>query len=51
MGTLARNGLITYLFVLITYLLLNPIQDGHFRGCSRIGGEQKGLKSVTHILQ
>ena len=50
MGTLARNGLITYLFVLITYLLLNPIQDGHFRGCSRIGG-QKGLKSVTHILQ
>ena len=31
----------------------NPIQDGSFLGCSRIGG-QKGplsLKSVTHILQ
>ena len=44
MGTLARNGLITYLFVLITYLLLNPIQDGHFRGCSRIGGGAKRPK-------
>ena len=51
METLARNGLIIYLFVLITYLLLNPIEDGHFRGCSRMGGGQKGLKSVTHILQ
>ena len=35
---------------------LNPIQDGHFRGCSRMGGwgEQKdppSLKSVAHILQ
>ena len=34
---------------------LNPIQDGTFRGCSRMGleGVQKGpvLKSVTHILQ
>ena len=31
----------------------NPIQDGHFRGCSRMWG-QKGppsLKSITHILQ
>ena len=34
---------------------VNPIQDGHFRGCSRMGGGgQKGspsLKFVTHILQ
>ena len=33
----------------------NPIQDGLFRDCSRLGGSQKGgggsLKSVTHILQ
>ena len=30
---------------------LNPIQDGHFRCCSRIGGDKKApsLKSVTHI--
>ena len=35
-------------------LLFNPIQDGLFWGCSRMGGGQKGplsLKSVTHILQ
>ena len=34
---------------------LNPIQDGLFRGCSRMrgGGRKKApsLKSVTHILQ
>ena len=34
---------------------LNPIQDGLFRGCSRMGGGGKkappSLKSVTHILQ
>ena len=33
---------------------INPIQDGLFRGCSRMGGGQKGpvsLKSVTDILQ
>ena len=35
---------------------VNPIQDGLFRGCSRMGrrGRQKAppsLKSVTHILQ
>ena len=35
----------------------NPIQDGHFWGCSRIEGGRGGakrppyLKSVTHILQ
>ena len=32
----------------------NPIQDGLFWGCSRMGESQKGppsLKSVTHILQ
>ena len=32
----------------------NPIQDGHFWGCSRRGGLPKSppsLKSVTHILQ
>ena len=28
---------------------VNPIQDGPFRGCSRMGGAS--LKSVTHILQ
>ena len=44
METLARNGLIIYLFVLITYLLLNPIEDGHFRGCSRMGGGAKRPK-------
>ena len=37
-------------------LTINPIQDGHFRGCAQIvggGGRQKGplpLKSVTHNL-
>ena len=35
---------------------LNPIQDGLFRGCSRMGGGggekwPPSLKSVTHILQ
>ena len=33
----------------------NPIQDGRFRGCSRMGGGLFGpppfLKSATHILQ
>ena len=32
----------------------NPIQDGHFRDCSRMGWGQKGptsLKSVTNIVQ
>ena len=32
----------------------NPIQDGLFRGCSRMGGGKKAptsLKSVTHMLQ
>ena len=36
-----------------TILLVNPIQDGLFWGCSRMGGGQKGphsLKSVTHPL-
>ena len=35
-------------------VFLNPIQDGLFRGCSRMGRGGKGspsLKSVTHILQ
>ena len=42
----------------VTYVaghsVFNPIQDGHFRGCSRMGGVGEGLpslKSVTHILQ
>ena len=32
---------------------LNPIQDGLFRGCSRMGGPfwPPSLKSATHILQ
>ena len=32
---------------------LNPIQDGHFRGCSRMGEAKRppSLKSVTHVLQ
>ena len=33
---------------------INPIQDGLFRGCSRMGGGLFGphsLKSVTYILQ
>ena len=31
----------------------NPIQDGHFQGCSRMGGAKRppSLKSVTHILK
>ena len=31
----------------------NPIPDWHFRGCSRMGGQEgpPSLKSVTHILQ
>ena len=32
----------------------NPIHDGHFRGCSMMGGGKKAppsLKSVTHTLQ
>ena len=35
-------------------IILNPIQNGHFRGCSRMEGEQKGplsLKSVTRMPQ
>ena len=44
------------LLVPISILSFNPIQDGPFWGCSRMGGrgEQKGLpclKYVTHILQ
>ena len=38
--------------VLIVSLNVNPIQDGHFRGCSRMRGEgakrPPSLKSVTH---
>ena len=34
---------------------LNPIQDGHIWGCSRMGGggvkRPPSLKSITHILQ
>ena len=32
---------------------INPIQDGLFRGCSRMSGGKKlsYLKTVTHILQ
>ena len=36
--------------VLEEKLSFDPIQDGFFRGCSRIGGPSS-LKSVTHILQ
>ena len=34
-------------------VLFNPIQDGLFRGYSRMGerGGRSSLKSVTHILQ
>ena len=42
-----------YHFYLERKCRFNPIQDGLFRGCSRIG-EGKGLsspKSVTHFLQ
>ena len=46
---------IIYLYVDLHSLnLINPIQDGHFWGCSGMGGGQKGpssLKFVTHILQ
>ena len=33
--------------------VLNPIQDGLFRGCLRMEGAKRppSLKSVTHILQ
>ena len=33
---------------------INPVKDGLFPGCSRMGGAAKkapSLKSVTHILQ
>ena len=32
---------------------VNPIKDGHFRGCSQMGGQKSphSLTSVTHILQ
>ena len=36
------------------YTIFNPIEDGVFRGCSRMGGGwAKNLlfKTVTHILQ
>ena len=26
---------------------LNPIQDGHFRGCSRMGGGRRGGKKAS----
>ena len=34
-------------------LSINPIQGGHFQGCSRMGGAKRppSLISVTHILQ
>ena len=36
----------------LTCFSFNPIQDGPFRGCSRMGGKgHPSLKSVTHILQ
>ena len=31
--------------------IFNPIKDGLFRRCSRIGGKMDPLKSVPHILQ
>ena len=41
--------------ILLILNALNPIQDGHFRGCLRMGGSQKAplpsLKSVIQILQ
>ena len=35
-----------------SFNFMNPIQDGYFWGCSRMGGGKKALslKSVTHIL-
>ena len=37
----------------LDYKSLNPIQDGLFRGCSRMGGVKRppSLKSDTRILQ
>ena len=34
-------------------VIINPIQDEHFRGCSRMEGAKSppSLKSLTHILQ
>ena len=48
-----------FLVYALNFIVLNPIQDGHFLVCSRMGdggggGGKKGppsLKSVTHILQ
>ena len=40
--------------LIIFYYLVNPIQDGLFRNCSRMGGvflPTPSLKSVAHILQ
>ena len=43
----------SYAVTFIKVLSINPIQDGLFRGCSRIGGAfwPPSLKSTTHILQ
>ena len=41
-----------YLLLILRFSSFNPIQDGHFRGCSRMGGAKRppSLKSVTHII-
>ena len=28
--------------------MINPIQDGHFRGCSRMGGKKAPLPKICH---
>ena len=34
------------------HMVFKTIQDGPFRGCSRMGGKKgHSLKSVTHIMQ
>ena len=48
-----KNG---YVKMMELLNLFKPIQDGHFWGCSWMGGGQgqkdpPSLKSVTHILQ
>ena len=41
---------ISYLLLILRFSSFNPIQDGHFRGCSRIGegGKKVPLPKICH---
>ena len=55
-NSLPRMGHIYIYIYIINLYEFNPIQDVHFRSCSRMeegggGGDPLSLKSVTQILQ